>query len=755
MSSKRDALKFLQDELQRKEKRAVLSFEEYLDVVRESPRRALRNIFQLFYDMVTGYVRKEDGEYAEDPESIGFAKYDCSKLFVEGSDNPFFADTPFANRFVRQVETLRQGFQQNRVYVYDGSSGCGKSTFLNNLLRTFEAYTNMSEGRTFEIVWEIEENALKREAVSDSTRLIVPCPSHDYPIMVIPKNYRFQFLEQLLPQETDEEREIRKRVFSKKEYEWLFRGEACTICKAIFWSLFERLGTLEEVLKMVKVRPYRFDRRVGEGISIFNPGDKPFWGTQDGRAGYFTNQQIQERLDDIFGVNVVRYMFSPLAKTNHGIYVLMDVKSHNKERLLELHNVVSEGVHKVGEVEERIHSLFFALMNPEDKSVIEDEKMESFQGRIQYNHISYVLEPATEANIYRNIFGESINEYFQPRVLENFTRVIISSRMETECPPMKEWIADMQKYSLYCDEYGFLLRMELYSNNIPVWLSAEDRKRFKADIRKAIIGFGQSEGIKGFSGRDSIAMFSDFFSRYSGRENLINMNNVVEFFKRGIDKERRDKNLPRRGFLASLVDSYDYAVLNEVKEALYFYSEDQIKRDVLNYLCVLNYDVGDIVKCEHTGEEIEVTADFLKLMASRIEGKEADEEEAARLAQDMQKKYVMTMASENTEIILTDFYRDLLNAYVRNLKENALQPFVANENFREAIKVFGNEEFETFDTRLKEHISHMITNLVGNFGYSQQGAKEICLYVLDKNLVGKFSGQDVSRSESSESEIDI
>lgn len=737
------AIEFLQSEIQRKEKRGALTFNEYLELVRNDPRLALRSIFQLFYDMVREYVIRKEDEYVEDPESIGFARYDCSKLFVDGADNPFFADTPLANRFVRQVDTLTQGFQQNRIYVYDGPSGCGKSTFLNNLLRSFEIYTNTPEGQVFEILWDIDEGALMG-GEEDTSRFFVPCPSHDYPVMIIPKDYRVRFIEQLLPQETEEERGIKKRIFSEKEYEWLFRGEACTICKSIFWALFEKLGSLEKVFEMIRVRPYKFDRRVGEGISIFNPGDKPLWGSASDPASalHFSNKQIQEGLDRIFGINTVRYIFSPLAKTNHGIYVLMDIKSHNRGRLLELHNVISEGVHKVGEIEENIHSLFFALMNPEDKGVIKDEKMESFQGRIHYNHISYVLEPATEADICRAIFGKAIDERFQPRVLENFARVIVSSRMLTECPPMKEWIPNMSKYRLYCDQHGLLLRMEIYSNNIPAWLLEEDRRKFTAEVRRAVIAFGQNEGNEGFSGRESIALFSDFFSRYRFRERLIGMEDIVEFFKRDIEKSRRDEKLPPKGFLASLVDSYDYVVLNEMKEALYFYNNEQIKEDILNYFCALNYDIGDTAICNYTGEEIEVTADFLKIMASRILGREVNEAEALRFAKDTQKKYIATVSSRQIEIAQTELYRDFFTAYARNLKENALRPFVGNKNFREAIKAFGSKEFETFDERLRRHISHMIKALMEDYGYSQQGAKEICLYVLDKNLAEKFSKQN-------------
>ncbi|MDP3710297.1 MAG: serine protein kinase PrkA [bacterium] len=736
MDTGRQALDFLEEEIDKREKKTVLTFNEYLKELQQDPGRILRNIFQLFYDLIKGHVVKKVDQYPDDPESIGFMKYDCTKLFVAGADNPFFADQLFANRFIRQIESLHQGFQQNRVYAYEGPSGCGKSTFLNNLLRAFEAYTATKEGRSYEILWEIDEGIVTK-AGNVRDVLIIPCPSHDYPIMIIPKKYRVEFLKQLLPKEVVE----KIGLFREKEYEWLLRGEACTICKSIFWALLEKMESLQKVLSMVKVRPYKFDRRVGEGISIFNPGDRPTWsmGEEKPDIGWlFTDTQIQERLNKIFGVNAVRYVYSFLAKTNNGTYVLMDVKGHNENRLLELHNVISEGVHKVGDIEEDVNSLFFALMNPEDKEFIVESKMESFQGRIQYNTIPYVLEPGTEVSIYRNIFGDSIRKRFLPQVMENFARVVIASRMNQDCEPLHEWVPSLEKYKRFCDEHGLLLRMEIYSGVIPDWLSEEDRKSFTAPLRRLVIAEGENEGDRGFSGRDSIVLFGSFFERYSGRPSLINMDNVVDFFKHKIERSLRDQNIPKL-FLASLTDSYDYRVLNEIKGALYFYNTEQITKDILNYLWAVNYDLEAKVKCNYTGEEIWVTIDFLKLMASRFTGKTVTDAEALRFAQDIQRKYGITKSRERITINETELFKDLFAAYVKNLKERVLQPFIGNPNFRETVKSFGNSEFDTFDTRLKDHVTSMIKNLMEKFGYTEQGAKEICLYVIDKNLAQKFA----------------
>ena len=119
-----------------------------------------------------------------------------------------------------------------------------------------------------------------------------------------------------------------------------------------------------------------------------------------------------------------------LANTNNGVYALMDIKENNIKRLVDLHGIISDGVHKVEMAEERIKSLFVGLVNPEDKMHYENVK--SFQDRIVHINIPYVLDYDTEVSIYINKFGEQIKKKFLPRVLENFGKIIIASRMEPE-----------------------------------------------------------------------------------------------------------------------------------------------------------------------------------------------------------------------------------------------------------------------------------------------------------------------------------
>jgi predicted Ser/Thr protein kinase len=737
-----------------------LSFREFMNIASETPDIAFRNIFRLFYDMIHSYVGEGVDEYPDDPESINYVNYDCSRLFEKGSDHPFFADRLFANRLINLTSFFCHGNQQNRIYIFEGPHGCGKSTFLNNLLMKFEQFTKTDEGSSFDTVWRLEKEKLGllyeheahailtqlRSLVDNSSSqnqvsrdnlinfsskkfLEVPCPSHDHPLLMIPKSNRKEFLNDLIKDE-----EFKKRLFSEKQYEWVFRDNPCTICVSLYQTLLERLDSPSDIFDMIFARRYQFNRRLGEGISVFNPGDR------SAKTKVMTNQLLQNQLNSLLkDSNRVRYIYSRYAKTNNGIYALMDIKANNRERFTNLHGIISEGVHKVEDIEENVNSLFLALINPEDRENITEAQ--SFSDRITYIKIPYVLDYNTEVKIYLNAFGDRIAKNFLPRILQNFAKVIIATRLKPRSDALIEWIVDPDKYQRYCDNNLHLLKMDIYTGIIPTWLSEEDRKKFTAKRRKRIIAESEAEGDSGFSGRDSLKIFNEFYSSYVKKNKLITMAMVYNFFKK--NHGGLNKFIPY-GFLESLVRLYDYTVLQEVKEALYYYNEERISRDIQNYLFGINFETGVTERCVYTGELLEITDDFYKDIELRFLGALCNEDQRKSFRKDIQNQY--TSATLTQEIILegksinqTNVYRALRERYVHNLKEKVMDPFLNNDNFRRAVKDYSTESFKTYDKRIREEVSFLMKNLKDKNGYTEQGAKEVCIYVIDNDLARKFA----------------
>ncbi len=776
MKNIKKALKKLNKNVGDRNQLDTITFEQFLEKVSKKPEMAIRNVFQVFNDMVEDYVDEGIDEYPDDPESINYLFYDCGRLFVEGSDNPFFADRLFANRLINRVASMKTGAQQNKIYIFKGPHGCGKSTFLNNLLRKFEEYANFEESACFETIWRLDRQLLDRSAEYTSSPLLerifqmmgssghyngstsheatdenvsayetshdedlaapyitdeyieVPCPSHDHPVLMIPKEHRRSFFDDILTNN-----EFKWKLFTDKEYDWVFRNNSCTICSSLYEVLLNKLKKPQEVFRMIFAGPYRFNRRLGEGISVYNPGDKPM------KEIMLRNPMLQKRINHLLkDSNQVKYLFSRYAKTNNGIYTLMDIKSHNVGRLIELHNIISEGVHKVEDIEENVESLFIALMNPEDEKNIED--FQSFADRIEYIYIPYVMDLNTEVQIYMNTFGKHIEEAFLPRILNNFARIIISSRLNTKSEALLEWIGKPEKYKKYCDKNLQLLKMEIYRGVIPEWLDREDTKNFTAKRRRKLIDESETEGDKGFSGRDSIKIFNDFYSTYVKEDRLINMSTLCIFFTKA--RKNLAKSIPD-GFIDSLLNMYDYTVLQEVKESLFNYNEEQISREIQQYLFAVNFEVGTSEKCTFTGEKLEITEDFFEAIEKRIIGDKADKAKRVSLRKDTQKEYASNTLTkeiqvEEKPITKTKLYQSIHERYIYNLKEKVLDPFLENENFRRAIKDYNKEDFKTYDKKIRDDITFMTNNLCDNYDYTEQGAIEICMYVIDNDLAKKY-----------------
>ncbi len=736
-------------------------FEEFLTILTANPSQVLRNIFQTFHDMIKSHVTELEDAISGEKDKLAFTKYDCSRLFVEDSEAPYFTDMLFANRFMKQMETLRHGAQQNQIYIFYGPHGCGKSTFLNNLLKKFEIYANTDEGRRYEIVWRLDLKKLqdkdKTLTVSAFEKLIhyvenkdevklkpskteilstgkgddyleIPCISHDNPFLIIPKDQRRAVLDELIKND-----EFKWRLFTEKEYEWVFKEDVCTICSSIYQALLERLGNPIEVFKMLYARPYYFNRRLGNGISVFNPGDQPL------KMNILSNEMLQNRINALFqDSNLVNYLYSRFAKINNGIYALMDVKSHNVERMVELHNIISEGLHKVADIEERVDSLFFALMNPEDKRNIRD--FPSFEDRIQYVDIPYVLDVKTEVKIYSNIFGRHIEGSFLPMVLENFARIIICTRVGKKSMALVEWIKNPAKYKNFCDDQLMLLKMELFSGKIPKWLAEEDVKSLDSSMLKKIIAESEIYGKEGLSGRDAIKIFDQFYSQYAKEDRLINMPDLCTFFNK-IDNQ--PKRLIPQGFLDSLIRMYDYSILQQVKESLYYYNEDQIAKDIKNYISAVTNEIDSIVNCLFTKEEIHVTDAFLESIENRLLSEDMDKKRREEIRNEVLKEYTTRTLTheimiEGKNITETRLFESLYERYVHNLKKRVLEPFIENENFRNAIKDFDTDKFKTHDKRIKKDVKFLLDNLASKFGYTTQGANEACIYVIDNGLANKF-----------------
>ena len=94
---------------------------------------------------------------------------------------------------------------------------------------------------------------------------------------------------------------------------------------------------------------------------------------------------------------------------------------------------------------------------------------------------------------------------------------------------------------------------------------------------------------------------------------------------------------------------------------------------------------------------------------------------------------------DGKHITQTSLYKALHGRYVYHLKEKVMDPFLENANFRRAVKDYNKEAFKTYDKRIRDEVEYLINNLCKKYVYTEQGAKQVCMYVIDMDLAKTFS----------------
>lgn len=223
---------------------------------------------------------------------------------------------------------------------------------------------------------------------------------------------------------------------------------------------------------------------------------------------------------------------------------------------------------------------------------------------------------------------------------------------------------------------------------------------------------------------------------------MIDMATLCSFFSKHEDWMK----LIPEGFLDSLLHMYNYTIMQEIKESLYYYNEEQISRDLKNYIFAINFESGTEVDCVYTGDRLKIGEEFFAPIEAHLMAGISDRERLLMFRKSVQKEYAgqtltQELRLEEKDLTETKLYQNLHERYVHHLKEKVLDPFLDNENFRRAIKDYDSEDFKTYDNRIRSDVSFLMDNLGNKFRYSKASAKEVCIYLIDNELAKTFASE--------------
>jgi serine protein kinase len=222
------------------------SFADYLRLLKEDPR-PLRTSFQRVHDMILAQGMEEYTLFRE--KLLHYRFFDDP--FEGGKDAIFGLDKPL----MRLVATLKAAAHrlgpERRILLLHGPVGSAKSTIARLLKKGLEAYSRTEEGRLYTFYWKTEEGPL-------------PCPMHEEPLHLLPKELREEFLAEL------------RALHPAYPYPLEVEGDLCPVCRfQMREALARHGGDLAAVLeKEIVVKRLVLSEKDRVGIGTFQPKDE-------------------------------------------------------------------------------------------------------------------------------------------------------------------------------------------------------------------------------------------------------------------------------------------------------------------------------------------------------------------------------------------------------------------------------------------------------------------------------------------------
>ena len=251
------------------------TFEEYLDVVRNTPR-VTRTAYQRAYDMI---LKAGTEELVDNKKRIVHYNF-FDDPQNNGRDAVFGLEIPLM-RLVSVFKSAAMGYgTEKRVILLHGPVGSSKSTIARLLKRGIEAYSRTADGALYTFEWTVPDE-LKHITGGES---VFVSPMHEEPLRLIPQEWRAEAFKRLeLKLGNDPVR---------------IDGELDPASRLIFKYLMEHYkGDWSRVVQHVRVKRLLLSEKDRVGIGTFQPKDE---NNQDSTelTGDINSRTIAAKLSD-------------------------------------------------------------------------------------------------------------------------------------------------------------------------------------------------------------------------------------------------------------------------------------------------------------------------------------------------------------------------------------------------------------------------------------------------------------------------
>jgi serine protein kinase len=641
--------------------------EEYLDIVRESPR-VTRNSFERVYDMIMSAGVDDIGTSREKRMTYRFFSdsENGGRDAVYGLEDALHA---LANAF----KSAAKGYGiEKRVLLMHGPVGSSKSTIARLIKRGLERYSATDDGALYMIGWRNLENPENVDW----------CPMHEEPLHVIPTRFRPDVLANLNAGRPAE------------EYQAKIVGSLCPFCRYHYSERLRRYnGDWTRVAGDVRVKRLILSEKDRIGIGTFQPKDEK---NQDSTelTGDINYRKIAE-----FGSDSDPRAFNfdgEFNVANRGVIEFVEVLKLDVAFLYDLLGASQEHSIKPKKFAQTdIDEVILGHTNePEYRKLQNNEFMEALRDRTVKIDIPYVTKLSDEIKIYEKDYNRQTvrGKHIAPHTIEMAAMWAILTRLEE---PKAANLSLLQK-------------LKLYNGKTLPGFTAENIKELREQAT--------SEGMHGISPRYVQDKISNALVAHP-EASSINPFMVMNELETGLKHHSLITNEELRGryreLLGVVKEEYENIVKNEVQRAIAA-DEDALKRLCGNYIdSVKAYTQREKVKNPFTGQYQEPDERLMRSIEEKIEIPESRKDDFRREVMN----YIAALALDGK----TFDYRS--NERLHRALE--LKLF---EDQKDTIKLTSLVS-KVVDAETQAKIDVVKSRLIRDYGYDDESANDILHYV--------------------------
>lgn len=563
-----------------KQRKSILSFEQYLEHVVANPHRHIRNSAQYFSDMVASF-----GSYQVKTPTENLTRYKLFDAAFRNNEGKIYGHEKVQQSIVENLNSfVRQG-RIDKLILLHGPNGSAKTSIVQAIFRAAEHYSHSDDGALYQFVWVFP----KKESVAggfgfakspneslesyahlpnEAIEARIQCDQRDHPLLLLSTAMRNELYDSI-------------RSDSKKFLTIplvLLNGELSKRNHEIFDALLSAYnGDLAKVLRHVRVERFYLSGRYQRGLASIEPQM-----SVDASVRQITSDQSLMALPAPLRHLSLLEALGPLVDANRGMIEYSDLLKRPVDAWKYLLVACEQA-----QVSLQAMTLFFDLILMATSNELhlggfkEYPDWPSFKGRIELIRVPYLLRSNDEVGIYeRQIESFLGGIHVAPHGLNMAARWAVLTRL---MPPsieryeesMQEIIRDIspaEKLALYND------------GEVPLRLSQKQARELRALIPQLSQEFKNEvnyEGRHGASPREIRALIlkaaQDHRYDFVCPGAIFKQIELLVLERSSYEYLRRE---PVRGFhdakelLESVKNHYVQILADEARMALGFYSKD-------------------------------------------------------------------------------------------------------------------------------------------------------------------------------------